>query len=467
MARFSDLPNELLAEVWKYLLAPEDLESFARVCKGVNGQGFSFLCRHRQLRDEYSMFSNEATTEAGNSIRYPTGGNSVRYPLGVAAVRSSNSLIKILTSPRAGLYVRELRLRTWFTIWDHVFYSAPRSEELSPYYPYSTKLNIYKNALTDSILQTELQAWILALENGDYNIVLGLLLLVAPNIVKIDLIENELQRFQRVMEDLATATKPGIPATLRKLRSISLRCRKVETFFQFMVFAASVTSLESISAIGVGLICHPYDPSCLPPPISHIKFLSFERCSFRPADLKVLLSGFKSLESFAYIHPLIEDSSLRPDYNNFRPTAMCKTLSAHTKKSLISLCFRTKDTPFLCMRGLRVFENLKSLEISLCLIANGNNPALVSDLPSSIETMTLRDIDLEDLPWLRRVISRIIKMKSERLPKLGALALHIEEGVNADSLHTFNAMRDKCELTGFTLHILDEDGVNWHSAPYY
>lgn len=286
---------------------------------------------------------------------------------------------------------------------------------------------------------------------------LGLLLLVATNIVEIDLIENELERDQRVVEDLATATKPGIPATLRKLRSISLRCRTLETIFQFMVFAASITSLESISAIGVGSICHPYDPSCLPPPISHIKCLSFERCSFRLADLKVLLSGFKSLESFAYIHPLIEDSSLRPDYNNFCPTAMCKTLSAHTKKSLISLCFRTEDTPFLCMRSLGVFENLKNLEISLCLVANGNNSALVSDFPSSIETMALRDINLEALPQLRRVISKIIKTIPERLPNLRTLTLHVEEGVNADSLHTFDAMRDKCETIGFTLRVLDED----------
>lgn len=142
MARFSDLPNEMLAEVWKYLLAPEDLESFARVCKRVNGQGFSFLCRHRQLRDEYSKLSNLAVNEVGNFVR---------YPLGVAAVRSSNPLIKILTNPQAGLYVRELRLRTWFTIWDHVFYSVPRSERRSPYYPHSTELNIYKNALSDAI----------------------------------------------------------------------------------------------------------------------------------------------------------------------------------------------------------------------------------------------------------------------------------------------------------------------------
>lgn len=50
MARFSDLPNEMVTEIWKHVLEPEDVESFARVCKTVHGQASSFLRLHRQLR---------------------------------------------------------------------------------------------------------------------------------------------------------------------------------------------------------------------------------------------------------------------------------------------------------------------------------------------------------------------------------------------------------------------------------
>lgn len=49
MAKFQDLPNELLTELWRCILPPKDVESFSMVSKHIRLLGSSALQEHRRL----------------------------------------------------------------------------------------------------------------------------------------------------------------------------------------------------------------------------------------------------------------------------------------------------------------------------------------------------------------------------------------------------------------------------------
>ncbi len=455
MARFSELPKEIVAEVWEHVLAPEDVESFARVCKQVHGQAASSLRLHRQLRDKYTMFSNEDTTDKYDGTRYPRD-------------RPSNLLKDIIASPHIGLYVQELHLQSWYFRWEPADFATTLGplEQKFLHLPYSNRcLDIFKDALSSSIISTELDFWTFELENGNEDSIVGLLLLAAPNVLKLELNKNDgPERFRRLMVSLATATKPGIPASLRKLKHIECDVGETEAPLHFVAFMAALPSLESIKAETLFSIDHNDDLSCLPPKSSNVKDLSIKRSTVDTASLDDLLRGFKALEAFAYIQPHHEDPEWSPEYPNFDPTAMCTTLLSHTKDSLIFLNFRAEiedGTPYVCISGLDGFNKLKHIEISLCLIANYKTAVVTSDWPSSIEPINVRDVDVANYFLVKTVTFKIIETKVTRLPKLETLAPYIEEGVDADSLQHFAAMRDKCESAGFALRIMDEPGMDF------
>lgn len=465
MARFSDLPCEMVAAIWEHVLAPEDLVSFARVCKKVYGQSLPSLGKHRELRDKYSTFGTERTT-------YSSDGSG--RPLGPPVVRHPDQLKDILAHPRNGLYVQELRLERELTSLPLPLQPAASADSPHPQvqkfiaFPSSVEdREMCHNAMANAILQSGHQAWNAA-PNGDEESIYALLLLAAPDIVNIEFKRSYgPQCLRRAMERLATTSKPGVPTPLRRLKSISVHGddHQYVVFFDFVAFLASLPSLESISAEAMHTYGFDHDFSCLLPRTSNVKHLSFIRGTIDPANLDKLLQGVKALESFSYVQPWNGDRAWCPDdYPIFDPAATCTTLLAHARSSLTSLRLRAtieEGVPsYVCSRRLDEFDNLKQIEISLCLVANSETSVVVSDWPSSIESIGVRDIDLANLSQVGSIVSNITKTRVARVSRLETLALYIEGGVDADSLALFDTMRDQCESAGFTLRLLDEPGMD-------
>ena len=97
MAKFPDLPNELVVEIWSYILQPKDIENFALASKTIRALGRKILVNHRKLTRELSAFD--------------IGGSNSRF--------SAAGLLKeILKTPRVALYIRTLTFTGFHEVWE-------------------------------------------------------------------------------------------------------------------------------------------------------------------------------------------------------------------------------------------------------------------------------------------------------------------------------------------------------------
>ncbi len=86
MAVFSDLPNELIVEIWGHVIEPEAVESFAQVSKKIYSFSAPFVREHAYLKQQYSQ------------IRFSYR-NEPAHLLG-----------KILLNPRIAFYISDLHI---------------------------------------------------------------------------------------------------------------------------------------------------------------------------------------------------------------------------------------------------------------------------------------------------------------------------------------------------------------------
>ena len=97
MAKFTDLPNELVVEIWSHILQPKDIENFALASKTIRTLAGKILVNHRKLTRELSTFD--------------IGGSKMRFsPAGL--------LKEILTNPRVALYTKKVIVPDLYVAWE-------------------------------------------------------------------------------------------------------------------------------------------------------------------------------------------------------------------------------------------------------------------------------------------------------------------------------------------------------------
>ena len=97
MAKFSNLPYELLIEIWSHILQPKDIENFALTSKTIRTSAGRILREHRKLTREFSTFD--------------VGGRKSRF--------SAAGLLKqILIDPRIALYIKKITVTDVHTGWE-------------------------------------------------------------------------------------------------------------------------------------------------------------------------------------------------------------------------------------------------------------------------------------------------------------------------------------------------------------
>ena len=140
MAKFSDLPNELIIEIWSHVLQPRDIENFASVSKMIRSLSGKTLLEHRKLTRQFSTF------EIG-------GPNSRSYPAGL--------LKEILTNPRVALYIKHVFINYLHDNWESkekgvntLMAFDPEAGENGPHYrhtPYADEdMELFKQAMKRS-----------------------------------------------------------------------------------------------------------------------------------------------------------------------------------------------------------------------------------------------------------------------------------------------------------------------------
>lgn len=117
MASFLSLPNELLIEIWRYVLHPEDIESFALTSRGILALAEPFLEDHRTLKKKFSTC----------------------YTWRPAGKVSAAGLLKEITmNSRVALYVKRLVINVWRDSWEPLARQVKSSIPTSYYQRNST-----------------------------------------------------------------------------------------------------------------------------------------------------------------------------------------------------------------------------------------------------------------------------------------------------------------------------------------
>ena len=97
MAKFSDLPNELILEIWSHIVQPKDVENFALTSTRIRTLASRRFREHRHLTRKYSTLHSE----------HPN-----------SRVSAAGLLKDIATNPHAALYVKNFTIPKVHVRWD-------------------------------------------------------------------------------------------------------------------------------------------------------------------------------------------------------------------------------------------------------------------------------------------------------------------------------------------------------------
>ena len=460
MARFSDLPNELVREVAGHVM-PDDIESFSLTSRGVYAEALPLLKEHRELKVRYSAFGNlEKTGFDGRRLgKSDFRGHQVMLN-GYPGDSLSNLLTDILTDHRLVPYIKELRLDYCCLAWESE--DPDPSNERHEHVPYTEEqVALFKQALSEYLLPEKLEAWTTELLIiGHEGPIISLLLFLLPNInsIKLERCSNLSDHVREAIECVKTDFKSSMPI-LTRLERVKLEYNDPLPFpdvdfcaVEFLAFLATIPSLKSLYADQFAPWDSPYDSSCLSPHSSNITDLGFKSCNLSLGQLEDLLQGLKALHSFHFIFD--EHLEMGP----WDAAEICKVLSKHAQRSLEVLDVRSELEPTGPIENLQDFEILKELVLSLSLFRAGEDSpsqTLAAQLPESIQKISLHDIEVKDISLLEDSIREVVHCKSDRLPRLDKVlcASWDLEGLS----QVTDKLQKSCEDVGFELCFVKEE----------
>ena len=414
MATFSQLPNEMISEIWEYVWEPQDVESFALVSKHIYAIGASFVDMHNKLKSRFST------------------GRHVGAYVGDSAML----LQKILLWPRVALYVSHLSIDQLSVKWDEPLIHNDDSDDENygisssfhiPYSDDNMELFIETIRRASSVPRNEVEDWITAVKKGNEHPIVALILLLLPNLctmtleIHSDFFSCQLaETFQRISE-----TKNS--AFLRRLTTVNLDVHlpseNSKMDWIWLNMSATLPSVQSIHVERLGSINIEdlvKSRRCFEPGSSTIQELALAKSSICPKSMFQLFESITGLKKFTYSNP-DESEEL------FEPFWMGKALVTYAKYSLESLQITAERKGVGTLGSFRGCTNLRELETNVhLLLEEGRFHTLADLLPVSIEKVHLY---ISDHIWCDKVLL-IIEVfenaKPQLLPNMRLLTLSLE-----------------------------------------
>ena len=419
MASFSSLPNEIVIEIWRHVLHPEDIENFALTSKGVRALGKPFLEEHRALKDTFSTYCT-------------------RRPVG--KVSAAGLLKEITIHPRVALYVKRLVVDVWRDRWESpamefsfVHKRFMLSEQLSDRTPYvhkpyaETDMQIFEQVVKRNEYafgKDMSEVLIKAIRDGREDPIVALLLLLLTNLkYLVVLAMGDHPHFSQAVQHVSNARDAE---ALRCLSDVELLyCARYADDHLLMVKAfATLPSVKRISCKMSNDANHHRVKFSLPPRSSNVESLTFQCFDNSGVDMVAfseLIKGFKSLKRFIY--------KSTSDHKMF---AIRNCLVAHARFSLDALSL-VPDTPTRKSIGsFRSFKALKKLEIDHMHLADFDPRRglySVDVLPSSLEELHLHDFHRAGFSGdsmcmdPRRIGMQLLEERDRHVPNLKIVTL--------------------------------------------
>ena len=432
MTQFTDLPNEILTLIAQHV-HPRDIVNFSSISKLIHSLCETSLKVHHKMRQKYSR---RQCTGRGSQLAY--------------------LLSDIILQPTVALYVECLDVRNFFGGWERII--KHRTGPWHSGYPQKMMVRLTQ-AIADTVPTDQVPRWTAALESGDEDPVLALLLLRLPAITTLDLeIDITLQCLFQTMA--LTLRAPGVPF-LPALTTLYLDWKGNYSedpewqALQAISYFAMLPSLRSMVIQnlsldqGIGDIAY-----LLQPQSSNVTSIKIINGNIPEQPQYQFLQGFKALRKFSYKNSYILQD---PVWTHPALLAHCKASLEHLGLS-ISSENRYKGS---YMGSLRDFENLKEVHTYRSHLLHdwsSDSQVIAKVLPASIEKVHLRE-DLCATPKdIQNIILNAAKDKHQKLPSLQELHVSLytkarDLDLDLEDMAATVHMQTKCKEAGFKLII--------------
>ncbi|CAD6590189.1 MAG: hypothetical protein ASARMPRED_004607 [Alectoria sarmentosa] len=444
MACFSNLSNELVLEILRNV-APRDLGSACTITKTISLLAAPILEEHRRLRQQFLSINNFCDTEHA----------LVKF------------LIQILAKPHIAHYVRRLSLYYWCSKWGDMgdLYGFQASTQ-SQMYPFESKdLQLLRAAVENSkiVRADEVDEWLQAIQNGNEDPVLALLLVHLPNLERFRpfSIGMPIEQTSRTIQQIKHAPAGTY---LSHLKNVSINFDRGWEKADMKMFFKSLMSLPSLTSCYVqGLTIDDKERNLewhLRPHESNIAKLAFILCTIGEKELSEVLESTKHLEAFSY-------RSLAPPDLSWRGSV---GVLHHARHSLEKLTLLPHGDFYTERCSLREFEVLREIDIELALFFSeieSDFQSLPDLLPPSIRIIRLRSRIKPPLSQLgasreliriRQAILCIMEVKDVMLPQLSEV--HVI--THPDERSVFVDTSKACDAQGVSFSL--DFPSNYHPA---
>ena len=374
MATFSQLPNEMISEIWEYVLEPQDVESFALVSKRIYAIGTPFLDEHNELKREYSAPCTNVRSSAPALL-----------------------LKKILLWPRAASYVTHLSIGDYQPRWDLLDDVVDDDLLLSHQaFDLDDDMELFIEVVhrASSVPGEEVEYWISRAVDEDVDPTLAFLLLPFPNLCTMTLlIESDFSH--HLPETFGRMSKAENNRFLTRLTTVNLSLvlpTDDHTMdWEWLNKSASFPSVQSIHVKRIDPIeiedllnC----TRCSTPSSSTVEELGLVESSMCPQSMFQLFESIKGLKTFSYSKP---DERTIP----CEPFWIRAALVAYAKNSLESLKITVEWTEWTGepkpkpLGSFRDCTNLREIETNVYLMEEYSSCVRADLFPVSIEKIHL------------------------------------------------------------------------------
>ena len=452
MATFSQLPDDMITEIWEYFMEPQDVESFALVSKRIYAIGAPFVDEHNKLKRNYS-FSKTAVD------------------VGEWGFASMLLLKKILLCPRVALYVTHLsNYRNSAGYWvppdDDDDDDDDDHGKLYQYYiPYpDDDMGRFIEAIrrADLVPQNEVEDWIKAVKKGNDDPIVALLLLLLPNLCKMTLVIHS--GFCRLAKTLKRISEAKNSPFLTRLTTVNLyfQLESDDDFMDWELLSTSATlpllQFLLVERIGIDFEDSIKYRQCFRPGSSTEKELALARSRACPESMFHLFESFKGLKKFTY-------SNLNNSTEPVEPFWMGKASVTYARYSLESLKITSEWKDYAEPKTLGSFRdctNLREMEITVDLFKGKYSSRTLPDIfPISIEKIHLH---YSRIPLA--IIESFVKAKSQRLHILRVLTVKLEPGtiLQKETKAIITASQNKCRDVGIEFSVFVLKGPGWQEV---
>lgn len=448
MANFSELPNEMVLEIWGHVLEPKDVESFALVSKDIYAIGKPFVEEHNKLKRDFSFSYMDCWIRAST----PTF-----------------LLKEVLLHPRVALYVSHLSIGSSLAQWqdqedgddddhvdDHHPYDGWQSNGHVPNPDDITALFVEAIRKSNILPLNKDSNWIESVKEGDERPILALLLLRLPNLTTLSLMDEALDGVL-CEETIQLFAGPTFLIHLTKINiGYESGCNNVDLTWWKIFADLPCVQFIHVADMAIKEADDRIDPDptqWLIPFDYNLTGLTFTNSGLSPRALFRLLESVKSLRIFSYVEP---NEEICP----YEPFWIRAALLAHAKHSLESLKIlpsqtlsHQKDEEQL-IGTFREFRALKELEINLrLLLPRFALYELTGLLPASIEKFYLHIPEGMGYKEVTKLVEYIAVAKPQGVPKLRELKIRTGHGIETIQAcrSLIEPLEESCRKVGIEL----------------